>query len=117
MFNFATFIHEFGLAGGLAASISIMFFFLLKWMLGQSSEMIKQMHEERLKFLDTLDRHKTAIDEHAARSREFQIRVAEEHGHILRNQERISLSHEKICCCLLEVEKGLGRINGYVKHE
>lgn len=79
------------------------------------SELTKQHNEERASWARIMEQHVRTLEIHNQGSIEARKATEEahryqrdEHGKMLGNQA-------VICKCLEEVEKSLGRINGYVK--
>ena len=98
-------VREFGLALGVFG----VFVFQLKWMLKTSAEQLHllhqerdKMHDERVKFLEALERRDGACATHSRNVAEFSAAVTEAH--------RYQREEHK------EMIQILGRINGY-KHD
>lgn len=99
-------ITEMGLGAALSIAIFISFFFLLKWVLGVSSEQLKTMHKERETWSDIQKSYNLEL-----RQIQEQIKT-----NILTNQAFFSAvqeAHKFQREEHQEMIKALGRINGY----
>ena len=80
---------------GASIIIALFFFLILKWVLEQFKEELKENRKERKEYLQTLAEIRTEMSDHNARAKEFHCSVQAEHKQMIET---------------------LGRINGY-KHE
>lgn len=111
--DFTKILSEFGFGVTMATGVFVAFFFLLKWVLGASSDMLKQMAQERetwskvqlgfttqMQAINEQIKATSVIQQHffeaVTEAHRFQ---REEHANMLANQKEIALT--------------LGRINGY----
>jgi len=105
-----------GLGNALAVMIFIAFFFLLKWVLGVSSEQLRNMHEERKAWAEIqmgFNCQMTGIQEQMKAnlilSQTFFNQVQEAHKFQRDEHKELSDQNREITLCL-------GRINGYKEH-
>jgi len=94
-------IENWGLGTALSAGVFIAFFFLLKWVLQQSSDQLKIMSEERKAWREMQY-------EFAERLRELQTNNMLFHSEVKEAHKFQREEHQEMITCL-------GRINGY-KH-
>lgn len=95
--------QDFGLEGGFAVGafmfMATISFFLIKWALRQQDKILDMADKNT-------ERWQKALDDHTSQAKDFHKEVKD--AHMYQRQE-----HEKITSCLTQVEKVLGRMNGY----
>ncbi len=103
--DWITACKEFGVLGGLLLLILAGFMTMcalgFKWILEQFKVELMANRTERTQYLVTLNKMNERMEEHAVRSKDFQVNVACEHREMIKNLGEITVT--------------LGRINGY-KH-
>ena len=97
--NLIRMFRELGLGVALSIAVFVAFFFLLKWVLNQSSIQLKQMAEERLLWGEQLRQLNDQVRINMMTNKAFFDSVTEAHK-FQREEHR-------------EMIKALGRINGY----
>ena len=106
---------EFGLQGILMCAVVTILFFVIKCTLATTKDILSQLYRITEAFNTSQSHWADVLKEHTEQSRSFheEVRDAnkyqrEEHLKMLENQV-------KICNCLEQTEKTLGRINGYTE--
>ena len=115
---------QYGLIGLVVGALFFILWRLLIWVMSFVKEITKQHNEERLawassqkeerlSWLKVLESIKSSLDFHNQASADS--RKATEEAHKYQREEHLKMleQNNKICNCLTEVEKSLGRINGY----
>jgi uncharacterized coiled-coil DUF342 family protein len=97
---------EFGLMGLMCSAVVGLLFFVVKWTLATTKDILSQAAEERKNWQAAIGNVNTALDEHTAQARAFHESVVEAH-----RMQRAE--HEKMIQTLNEISITLGRINGY----
>jgi hypothetical protein len=99
---------DFGLFGLVIGSIVLLLFFVIKWTLATTKEILKQAAEERKAWQICLDACTRTLQEHNERARAFNETASD--AHRFQREE-----HREMIVNLNEITKALGRINGYNK--
>jgi len=102
-------IGEYGLAGG----IFVLLFFVLKWILEEVKKILERESRERTEWAEIIRGFQNALSEHTANAQSFHEEVKEAHRYQREEHIKFGESQNKVCQSLGEVEKALGRINGY----
>lgn len=102
MGEFARVCSELGLGAALSAGVFVAFFFLLKWVLGASSEQLRVMAEERTAWRMMQAEFANELKSIQETNRAFHAEVREAHRFQREEHKELSMI--------------LGRINGYKDH-
>lgn len=98
--------QQFGLIGLMIGAIVALLFIIIKWTLATTKEILKQASDERECWI-------RAFNDHTAQAKSFHDEVKNAHEHQRREHEKLQEQQIKSILCLDQVEKALGRINGY----
>lgn len=97
---------EFGLLGLVVGSIILLLFFVIKWTLKTTKDILEQAAKERESWVKAL------VDQ-TKQARTFHESVKEAHAYQRIEHEKLSQNQDIVCRGLTKIEKALGRINGY----
>lgn len=98
--------QQFGLIGLMAGSITALLFIIIKWTLSTTKDILKQAAEERQAWTQ-------AITAHTEQAKNFHESVKQAHEYQRQEHQKLAEQQIKTTACLEQVEKALGRINGY----
>lgn len=98
--------QQFGLIGLLAGTMSLILFFIVKWTLATTKEILIQAAKERDCWQKCIDETNKGIQEHTYQAKQFHEQVSEVHK--FQREE-----HKEMITQLREITVTLGRINGY----
>jgi hypothetical protein len=99
---------EYGLLGLLMGSVITLLFFVVKWTLSTTKDILKQAEKERECWRETINSVNVQIQAHNITAKDFHESVCE--AHKFQREE-----HSKMIASLNEINNSLVRINGY-KH-
>jgi hypothetical protein len=100
---------EFGLVGLMCGSILIILALLMNKAFAVGNKILDQSNDQSKAFMKIYSESINALDAHTAMAKEFHTEVRQAHDYQRRE-------HESQLSSLMEIEKALGRINGY-KHD
>jgi len=100
------FFKDFGLFGITVGAIIILLFFVIKWTLSTTKDILRQAAEERKVWQECVNSCTKTLMEHNERARLFDEMVSD--AHRFQREE-----HKEMINNLGEITKTLGRINGY----
>jgi septal ring factor EnvC (AmiA/AmiB activator) len=98
--------QQFGLIGLLAGTMSLILFFIIKWTLATTKEILSQSAKERECWQSNIKEINKSMDAHTAQAKQFHEQVNE--AHKFQREE-----HKEMIGQLREITVTLGRINGY----
>jgi len=75
---------------GASIIIALFFFLILKWVLEQFKEELKENRKERKEYLQTLAEIRTEMSDHNGRAKEFHCSVQAEHKQMIETLGRIN---------------------------
>lgn len=104
---------QFGLVGLMAGAVIMLLFIVVKWTLDTTKAILAQLFKQTEAFNEMQKLWNTAIDRHTDQAKAFHDEVKDAHKYQRDEHEKLQRSLDKTCDCLSEVEKSLGRINGY----
>lgn len=99
---------EFGLSGLMIGAIILLLWFIVKWVLEHTKELLAQQAKERECWATIIEKHNEALQKIVS-SIDKHDEKAEERGRYVRSE------HEKMMSNLEEQGKVLARINGFKK--
>ena len=122
--------REFGLQGLIMGAVVTLLFFVVKWTLATTRDILKQAAQERVAFQDVIRGLQQATIEHNERARLFNESVNE--AHRCQREEHTQLANSLTSLCQAcqgfgevhrrineehrEIVASLARINGYKSH-
>jgi len=98
---------------GIVAVVAIPFFFLIKWIAEEFKKQLERAHEQNKYWSEIINGFQKCITEHTEQAREFHQTIKETHEYQRGEHEKLAANQESVCRSLVEVEKALGRLNGY----
>lgn len=102
---------------GLATGIFVLLFFIIKWILEEVKKILEREASERMEWAEIIRGFQVSLSEHTTSARAFHEEVKEAHRYQREEHLKIADNQNTVCSSLKEVEKALGRINGYVDHK
>ena len=100
---------------GLATGIFLLLFFIIKWILEEVKKILERESKERTEWAEIIRGFQNVLSEHTSSAKSFHEEVKEAHRYQREEHLKFSEAQGKVCNSLGEVEKALGRINGYAK--
>ena len=98
--------QQYGLLGLTIGSITFLLFLVIKWTLETTKSILAQAAKER-------EAWTKAISDHTEQAKAFHESVKEAHDYQREEHRKLAEQQLKTCLCMEQVEKALGRINGY----
>jgi hypothetical protein len=112
-----TLFKEFGFAGLSTGALFFILWRMIVWVMAWVKEQDIQHAKEREALYLMIGLFRQSIVEHNERASAFHTQVTEAHKYQRDEHAKMIENQSTICNSLKEVEKALGRINGYIKPE
>lgn len=106
---------EFGLNGLIMGSVIGLLSYVIHMTLCTTKDILKRADESQKAWQQVFHQVSLAIESHSSNSRSFHEQVESAHKYQREDHERLQRLQEKNIVAMDEVQKALGRINGYHK--
>lgn len=108
-----SYFKDYGLLGLIMGSVVALLFFVIKWTLATTRDILSQAARERESWQKAVERMSEAWTAHTAQALQFHEMVTEAHKFQREEHLRMLDNQNIVSASLKQVEQALGRINGY----